>query len=92
MHCTIGVDLGGQSVKLAAVDETGTIRVRRQAKVDAGQSAAFLTRQIIDEIWQIVGDARTAGLERGGIGMVMPGYGDPGRTPGVFAPDPCSPA
>jgi glucokinase len=85
MHCTIGVDLGGQSVKLAAVDETGAIRARRQAKVDAGQSAPVLTQQIIDEIRQILADARAAGLEPSAIGMVMPGYMDPDRTRLVFA-------
>lgn len=80
MKCTIGVDLGGQSVKLAAVDGTGTIRLRRQAGVDARQDVSTLTRLILDEIDALLAEARSAGLEPTAIGMVMPGYMNPSRT------------
>jgi glucokinase len=80
MQCTIGVDLGGQSVKLAAVDTAGEIRVRRQARIDATHSASTLAGQMLGEISGILGDARTAGLEPTAIGMVMPGYMDAART------------
>lgn len=80
MRCAIGVDLGGQSVKLAAVDETGSIRVRRQTPIDAGQSADLLTGSILREIQAILAEARGAGLAPAAIGMVMPGYMDRERT------------
>lgn len=81
----IGVDLGGQSVKLALVDETGRIGPRRQAPLDAGQAVEHITALIVQEINTLSEDARRAGLEPVGVGMVMPGYMDAARSKLVFA-------
>lgn len=85
MPCTIGVDLGGQSVKLATVDRTGEIRIRRQVKIDARQDASTLAEQIVGEINGILHQSRSAGLNPTAAGMVMPGYMDPDRTRLVLA-------
>lgn len=83
--CAIGIDLGGQSVKSAVVGGDGTIRIRRQTRIDADQPAAVLAQLITDEIRGLHDEARAAGLNPTGVGMVMPGYMDRDRTRLTFA-------
>lgn len=80
VRCAIGVDLGGQSVKLAVVDAGGVIRGRRQAAVDAAWSASRLVECILHELDELCGAARADGFEPAAAGMVMPGYMDRERT------------
>jgi len=84
-RCAIGVDLGGQSVKLAVVDAAGTIRLREKATVDAARPAGDLARLIIEQIDQILSAARQRGLSPEAVGVVMPGYMDRDRTRILFA-------
>lgn len=83
--CTIGVDLGGQSVKLAGVDGSGQIRVRRQTPIDASRPVEELAGLMVSEIEAIQAQARAAGLAPTAIGMVMPGYMDRERTRLIMA-------
>ena len=83
--CAIGVDLGGQSVKLGVVDDAGQIQLRRKAAVDPSVSADRLTRLIVDEIQAVCRDAEQAVLTLTAVGMVMPGYMDRDRTRILFA-------
>lgn len=83
--CTVGVDLGGQSVKLAAVDAEGRIHVRRQSPIDASKPAEEIAAQIGSEIHAIDEMARAAGLQPRAVGVVMPGYMDRERTRLVLA-------
>lgn len=78
--CSIGVDLGGQSVKLAGVDVGGRIRVRRQTPIDASRPAEELAGLIVAEIEAIRAEALAAGLTPTAAGVVMPGYMDRERS------------
>ncbi len=84
-NCSIGVDIGGQSVKLAVVDQVGVIQLRRQAPIDPTQSVEVISGLIIAEITQLLEQARARRLTPGAIGLVMPGYMDVGRTKLLFA-------
>ncbi len=81
----IGVDLGGQSVKLALVDEAGGITLRRQTPLDGNWPAERITHLILAEIHALSGDARASGADPAGVGVVMPGYMDAARSKLVFA-------
>jgi len=80
LRCAIGVDLGGQSVKLAVVDPSGTVRLRRRAAIDAAQPAGEITRLMTGEIRRLQIEAREHGLAPEAVGIVMPGYMDRDRT------------
>lgn len=81
----IGVDLGGQSVKLAIVDDAGQIWFRRQAPIDPQDSADRLALFIIEEIQAIQVEAENQGKSCVRIGMVMPGYMDSSRNRILFS-------
>lgn len=81
----IGVDLGGQSVKLAVVDEVGVIQLRRQAPIDARQPADAIASMLLGEIKHLLDEARAKRLNPTTVGVVMPGYMDVGRTRLLFA-------
>lgn len=81
----IGVDLGGQSVKLAVVDGSGAIQLRRQASVDANRPEADIRGLILDEICAIRREADAQSCSPACVGMVMPGYLDRDRTRILFA-------
>jgi glucokinase len=81
----IGIDLGGQSVRLAVVDESGAIRFRRHAPVDASRPANDLAALVTGEIEALGREAQAAGCEPRAVGMVMPGYMDAGRSRLIFA-------
>lgn len=84
-RCAIGVDLGGQSVKLALVDSQGVIRRRRQESIDATKSAEQLCGVMLDQIRLLRLDARSENLAPSAVGIIMPGYMDRQRTRLIFA-------
>jgi glucokinase len=84
-NCSIGVDMGGQSVKLALVDESGVIHLRRQVPMDPTLSADAIALLLIEQVETIVGTARVKGFAPPAVGIVMPGYMDVGRTKLLFA-------
>lgn len=83
--CAIGVDLGGQSVKLAVVDDSGAVLLRRQAAVDASRLEPEIRGLIMHEIAAIRAEAASARLAPDHVGLVMPGYLDRERTRVLFA-------
>ncbi len=83
--CAIGVDLGGQSVKLALVDDTGAILIRRQEPIDATQPADRICRLMLDQVRALGRDAAGAGRQPLAIGIIMPGYMDRERTRLIYA-------
>lgn len=83
--CALGVDLGGQSVKLAIVDSEGGLHQKRQVAIDASRDARTLTRQIIEEIQTSLANAAAARLGPRAVGMVMPGYMDRQRSRLTFS-------
>lgn len=84
-RCSIGVDMGGQSVKLALVDEDGVIHLRRQAPIDPTQSADAIALLLIEQVETLLGTAKVKGFAPVAVGVVMPGYMDVGRTKLLFA-------
>jgi len=83
--CAIGVDLGGQSVKLALVDGRGMVRLRRQQPMDTAKSADQIGRLILDQIRILRREGQLDGLSPSAVGIVMPGYMDRQRTRLLFA-------
>lgn len=81
----MGVDLGGQSVKLAVVDGRGSVGLRRQVAIDAGRPAAELADLIVREVGRLRDDAAAVGPGPVAAGIVMPGYMDRERTRLIFA-------
>jgi glucokinase len=84
-HYVIGVDLGGQSVKLGVVDTHGAILIRRQVPIDAAQFEEVLSRLIVQQIDALFTEAAALGKEIAGVGMVMPGYMNAARGKLLFA-------
>lgn len=84
-RCAIGVDLGGQSVRMGIVDETGTVRLQRGAPVDAGQPAGVLSGLLIEQLRGLLAEARTNEWSPVGVGVALPGYMDRDRTRIVFS-------
>jgi glucokinase len=83
--CAIGVDLGGQSVKLGLVESTGAILIRRQVPIDAAQPADLICRLMLDQIRALSREAKAAGRQPLAIGIIMPGYMDRERTRLIYA-------
>jgi len=79
-HFVIGVDVGGQSIKLGIVDDVGTIHLRNQVAVDARQSAGEITDLLIGELERIQSKARSEDKAPAAMGVVMPGYMDRDRN------------
>jgi glucokinase len=77
---TIGIDLGGQSVKLAVVDETARIFERDQYPIDATASAEAIRVQIVDAVGVLQRMASADGRHIAAAGMALPGYMDRERT------------
>lgn len=84
-RCSIGVDIGGQSVKLAIVDTDGVIRLRRRHSLDAALPADEIGRLIIQSLREVERAGGERGLLPEAIGIVMPGYMDRARTRLRFA-------
>jgi glucokinase len=76
----VGVDIGGQSVKLALVDGAGLITLRRNAPIDPRQPADAITHLILDEARAVLDEARGRACSPAAVGVVMPGYMDRERT------------
>jgi len=83
--CAIGVDLGGQSVKLALVDGNGVVRFKRQEPVDGTKSAEQICGLVLDQIHALRCDGQTMNLSPAAVGVIMPGYMDRQRTRLIFA-------
>ncbi|MGQ9651318.1 MAG: ROK family protein [Phycisphaerae bacterium] len=81
----IGVDLGGQSVKLALVDEHGMVRLKRQEPIDTAKSADQICKLVLDQIGILRREGQSNGLSPSAVGIVMPGYMDRQRTRLLFA-------
>ncbi len=84
-RCAIGVDMGGQSVKLALVDDTGLIHLRQQAPMNPTLSADAIAALLIQQVEQLHSTAKIKGFSPTAAGIVMPGYMDVGRTKLLFA-------
>jgi glucokinase len=84
-ECAIGVDLGGQSVKLGLVDQAGVILLRGQAAIDSTRPVEEVSELLIEQIEQLLVQSRRKGLAPSAVGVVMPGYMDVGRTRLIFA-------
>jgi len=82
---TIGVDLGGQSLKLGLVDQNGTIHLRQQSSVEPAIPAPAIAELLINQIEHIQKDAQSQGQAPTALGIVMPGYMDRNRTRIIFA-------
>jgi len=74
------VDLGGQSAKLAVVDDAGRIVVRRQTPIDASWPEPAIRELILADIAAVRREALAVGVAPAAVGMVMPGYLDRDRT------------
>jgi glucokinase len=81
----IGVDLGGQSLKLAMVDAAGRVYLHRHTPLDAGRPVEEITALVVQAIAGLQADAKREGLVPRCVGMVMPGYMDRDRTRLLFA-------
>jgi len=84
-QCSIGVDLGGQSVKLAVVDADGAVHFRLRQPVDPKRSAGEIGRQIIELVRESSAEAGRRRLSPACAGVVMPGYMDRDRSRLRFA-------
>lgn len=84
-RCAIGVDLGGQSVKLALVDNAGTMHVKRQEPIDATRPADDIRQLILDQIDALRRDAGPGPQQPVAVGIIMPGYMDRDRTRLIYA-------
>lgn len=76
----IGIDLGGQSVKLALVDDTARIFEREQHPIDATASAEAVGTRIVEAVGALKRTADADGRNVAACGMVLPGYMDRERT------------
>ncbi|MFH1006534.1 MAG: ROK family protein [Candidatus Latescibacterota bacterium] len=74
--CAIGVDLGGHSIKLAVVDETGKIRLREATPTYAGKGKDTSLAQIVRSVQALLAQARAVCDELVGIGIGAPGLID----------------
>jgi len=83
--CAIGVDLGGQSLKLATVDKNGVCHHARQVPVNSEYSADEMTDWLAKQITAQLAETRKHGWSIRGIGMVLPGYMNRQRTRILFA-------
>ncbi len=81
----IGVDLGGQSAKLALVDGDGRVLLRERVPVDAGWSAGQMVEALAGAIAGLVQEAAERSIRPTGVGVVMPGYMDATRSRLLFA-------
>jgi glucokinase len=83
--CAIGVDLGGQSVKLALVDDTGVVLSKRQEPVDVARPAGEICRLMLDQIRAVRADGQARSHRPVAVGIIMPGYMDRERTRLIYA-------
>lgn len=77
--CTIGIDLGGQSIKGGLVDRDGRLRARHRHAVDASSDVDEITDGILECLAQLRSEGQSLGLSVAATGIVMPGYLDETR-------------
>lgn len=75
-RCAIGIDLGGQSLKMAVVDEQGQVHNRQSTPIDTQASAQTVSQFILHGVKRLLDEAREDHRLPLGVGMVMPGYMD----------------
>lgn len=80
--CGLGVDIGGQSVKLALVDGRGQILARAQMPIHREITPGELIPGLCESAGGLAGQGRG---EVADVGVVMPGYMDKDRTRLIFA-------
>ncbi len=84
-RCAIGVDLGGQSVRMGVIDDAGTVHLYRSSPVDAQRSADAMASLLIEQLHGVLGEARANEWVPVGVGVALPGYMDRDRTRIVFS-------
>lgn len=84
-NCAIGVDLGGQSVKLALVDGSGSILIKKQVPLDVKRPADEICRLMLDQVHGLRQEAQGRNCRPVAVGVVMPGYMDRERTRLIYA-------
>jgi len=81
----IGVDLGGQSAKLALVGSDGAVLLRDRVPVDADWSSGRMVQALAGAVDGLVRQAAQRSIRPMGVGVVMPGYMDAACSRLVFA-------
>ncbi len=74
--CAIGVDLGGHSIKLAVVDDTGTVRLRESAPTCAEEGKDASVARIERSVHAFLVKAETVCDALIGVGIGAPGLID----------------
>ncbi|WP_052521567.1 ROK family protein [Agreia bicolorata] len=83
LDVVIAIDIGGTTVKGAAIDAAGTVISRQTASTfDAGRDAYA---SVVGVARQLVDDAVEAGFAAAGIGIASPGLVDPESGTVMFA-------
>ncbi|NLX14701.1 MAG: ROK family protein [Phycisphaerales bacterium] len=84
-RCAIGVDLGGQSVRMGIVDAMGMVHQPRSTTIDARQPAEMLLGLILDQLRSLIAEAVAHDWSPVGTGIALPGYMDSDRSRIVFS-------
>jgi glucokinase len=82
---TIGVDLGGTNIRVALIDEEGSIAKKLQRKTEPARGSDYTIAWMIDMIGQIQGQEHITGIGIGSPGPLDPKRGiilDPPNLPG----------
>ena len=74
MRTAIGIDVGGSSIKLGVVEESGRILSRRRIQLPNAQDFLTFSGSIIAAVEELRADARE---EVEAIGLAVPGFIDP---------------
>ena len=74
--CAIGVDLGGHSIKLAVVDEVGTVRLRETAPTCADEGKDASVARIVRSVKAFLAQAEAICDAPIGVGIGAPGLID----------------
>lgn len=69
----IGVDVGGTSIKLGIVDDTGKVLTRREIKYVVRDGSPSVIKQIRSGIRQLISEERMSDDDLGGIGVSAAG-------------------
>src|SRR5205085_2859338 len=75
MGFSIGVDLGGTNLRVAVVDDAGTLLEKLTTGTEVARGRDHVITEMCADIQQLVGKFRTAGTLYG-IGIGMPGIID----------------
>lgn len=84
---SIGVDIGGTSIKFGIVDENGTILVRRKADTEPDRGSEAIAECIVSSIRGMLQDASLHHDDVTSIGLGVPGTADSATGTVVYAPN-----